>query len=350
MRAELGGAGARVSEVDALETKLQRAVARHLGAPGTIHGLQRLTGGAIKSTWSFDADCGDGRLPLILQLQASAPPGAAADPLAHVTPHLDAGEDARMMQAAVAGSVPAPRVRALLEAEDGIGAGTITERVPGETLGVRILRDPGFAAARAQMAAQCGVILARIHALDPAALPFLAAQDAAGQLDAYRRIVRHYGLLLPALDFALKWIEAHLPAPAPPTIVHGDFRLGNLIVGPEGVRLVLDWEMAQLGDPMQDLGWLSVKTWRFRGKKPVGGFGERADLVQAYEQASGRRADPTRIRFWEAFGSIKWAIMCLRIASRHRDGGEALTLERAAIGRRIEEPLWDFFQLIEGHD
>jgi aminoglycoside phosphotransferase (APT) family kinase protein len=334
-----------VSEAAFLPALLERAVARHIGAPGTIHDLQRLTGGAIKSTWSFDATCNGARVPLILQLGG---PSAAADPLAGATPHLGAVEEARIMQAAVAGGVPAPLVRAILDPGDWLGAGAITLRVEGETLGARILRDARFAAARPAMAGQCGSILARIHALRP--LNFLRHQSAAAQLDAYRGIVRHYGLTMPGTEFALRWIEANLPEDVPPTVVHGDFRLGNLIVGEAGVRLVLDWELAQLGDPMQDLGWLCVKTWRFRGPLRVGGFGTVEDLVAAYEAAGGRPVDLARLRFWEAFGNVKWAIMCLRIARGHRDGGDALTLERAAIGRRIEEPLWDFLALIEGLD
>jgi aminoglycoside phosphotransferase (APT) family kinase protein len=339
-----------VSEADELAPKLQRAVLRHIGAPGTIHALQRLTGGAIKSTWSFDAECKGERLQLILQMGAPSRQVVASDAMSSVTPHLGAAEDAQIVTAARALGVPAPRVRAVLDADDAMGSGYVTERVEGETLGARILREPRFAKARDLMAGQCGTILARIHKLDPAALPFLKVQDAGSQLAAYTSIVRHYGLELPALEFGLKWVEKNLPAPLPPTVIHGDFRLGNLIVGEEGIRLVLDWEVGQRGDPMQDLGWLCVKTWRFGGPKPVGGFGERADLFQAYEAESGRHVDASRVRFWEVFGSVKWAIMCVRIALRYRDGGEELTLERAAIGRRIEEPLWDFLAAIEGRD
>jgi aminoglycoside phosphotransferase (APT) family kinase protein len=116
------------------------------------------------------------------------------------------------------------------------------------------------------------------------------------------------------------------------------------------VRCVLDWEIAQIGDPMQDLGWLCVKTWRFGGRGPVGGFGAREDLFAAYEKASGVTVDPEQVLFWEAFGDVKWAIMCLFKAMAFSDGTEPLSLEQAAIGRRIEEPLLDFLNLIEGRD
>ena len=129
--------------------------------------------------------------------------------------------------------------------------------------------------------------------------------------------------------------------------MRGDFRAGNFIVGEEGIRCVLDWEIGQSGDPMQDLGWVCVKTWRFGGKNPVGGFGTREDLFAAYEKAGGQSVDPAQVRFWEAYGSVKWGVGCLGLGTR---GIEENNVERCAIGRRIEEPLWDFLNLIEGRD
>ncbi|HKV56415.1 MAG TPA: phosphotransferase family protein [Candidatus Binataceae bacterium] len=318
---------------------LQRAVARHLGAPGTILDLQRLTGGANKTTWSFDAEIADRRGELIVQLGTET-----VDPVADLTPYVTPEDDARLMIAAVKSGVPAPKVRAILEPSDGLGHGYITERVAGETLGTRILRDELFAAVRTQMAAQCGAILAAIHRIEITAVPFLMRQDAAAQVDAHRRIIDHFGLRLPALELALKWAADNVPARARHTVVHGDFRLGNFIVGADGIRCVLDWELAQTGDPMQDLGWLCVKTWRFGGRAPVGGFGSREELFAAYERASGWPVDPAHVRFWEAFGNVKWAVDCLRLAAR---GIEENGIERCAIGRRIEEPLWDFLNLVE---
>jgi aminoglycoside phosphotransferase (APT) family kinase protein len=326
--------------------RLEGAIARRVGPPGTIHDLNRLTGGANKTTWSFDADVGGARQPFILQL-ASMGAVERVDPLAGVAPHLTAEEDAKLMIAAVKAGVPAPRVRAILDSTDGLGPGYVTERVAGEALAPRIVRDASFAGARARMAAQCGTILAAIHRIDLAAAPFLKRQDAAEMVAAQRRIVDYYNFRLPALELGLRWAAENAPRNSRHTVVHGDFRTGNLIVGDEGIRCVLDWEIAQSGDPMQDLGWVCVKTWRFGGKPPVGGFGTREDLFAAYEQTSGVSVDPAHVRFWEAFGSVKWAIGCLRMSLR---GTEEVGIERCAIGRRIEEPLWDFLNLIEGRD
>lgn len=326
--------------------QLQAAVARHIGAPGTIHDLQRLTGGANKTTWSFDADVAGERAQFILQL-ASARANDADNPLAGVSPHLTADEDARLMIAAVKAGVPAPRVRAILQPDDGLGGGYVTERVAGETLATKILRDERFAGARATMAKQCGTILAAIHRIPVAEVPFLMRLTPAEHIAAQRRIIEYFGFHLPALELGLKWAEKNVPRNARHSVVHGDFRAGNFIVGEDGIRCVLDWEIGQSGDPMQDLGWVCVKTWRFGGKKPVGGFGTREDLFEAYEKASGQSVDPAHVRFWEAYGSVRWGIGCLSMGLR---GMEEVGIERCAIGRRIEEPLWDFFNLIEGRD
>jgi aminoglycoside phosphotransferase (APT) family kinase protein len=326
--------------------QLQAAVARHIGKPGTIHDLQRLTGGANKTTWSFDADVAGERAQFILQL-ASARANDADNPLAGVSPHLIADEDARLMIAAVKAGVPAPRVRAILQPDDGLGGGYVTERVAGETLATKILRDERFAGARATMAKQCGTILAAIHRIPVAEVPFLMKLTPAEHIAAQRRIIEYFDFHLPALELGLKWAEQHVPRNARHSVVHGDFRAGNFIVREDGIRCVLDWEIGQSGDPMQDLGWVCVKTWRFGGKKPVGGFGTREDLFEAYEKASGQSVDPAHVRFWEAYGSVRWGIGCLSMGLR---GMEEVGIERCAIGRRIEEPLWDFFNLIEGRD
>jgi len=326
---------------DAFAEKLSAALRRHLGPPGEVRALSRLTGAATKSTWSFDAVVGTETLPLILQ-QALAGGGA-------IRPAVRGGQDAALMQAAVRAGVPAPRVRFVLEEEDGLGEGYATDRAEGETLGRKIASDPRFEAVRPRLAAQCGEILAAIHRIDPAGLDFLATQTAAQQLAAYRMLADAFDHPLPALEFGLRWVSDHLPDEPRTTVVHGDFRNGNLIVGDDGIRCVLDWELAQRGDPMMDLGWLCVKTWRFGGELPVGGFGRREDLFEAYEKAGGGPVDPAHVRFWEAFGCVKWALMCLGKGLGTPRGARG-RVEAVAIGRRIEEPLLDFLDLVTGRE
>ena len=325
-----------------LAERLQAVVSKKIGAPGTIHGLEQLTGGANRSTMAFEAELDGRRYPMIMQLGVDTP-----DLVAGISPEVRPADQAHLMIAAAAAGAPAPPVRAILEAADGLGEGYITDRIAGETLGPRIIRDQRFAAARPKMARQCGEILAAIHRVEPAKVAFLESQDSATHLAAFQRIADTYKFRLPALELGFRWLGDHLPQHPRHTVVHGDFRMGNLIVDENGVRCVLDWELAQVGDPMMDLGWLGIRTWRFGGGEPVGGFGSREDLFSAYERGSGVPVDPAHVRFWEAFGNVKWAMHCLRLGSR---GVEKTDIERCAIGRRIEEPLWDFLNLIEGGD
>lgn len=330
-----------VSSSDEVAAALVPVLARRFDAPGEVRDLQRLTAGGTKTTWAFDwITPGGAPRPLILQQTPAR--GAVAGSV----PKLSGSQEAALMQAARAAGTPAPVVEAVLGPDDGLGEGYVTGRVAGETLGRRILRDEAFAAARGRMAAQCGEILATIHRTPTAGLSFLQVLTPAQELAAYRALLDGCGVRHAALDHAVAWIGRHLPPPVPPALVHADFRTGNLVVGPEGVRCVLDWEIARIGDPMQDLGVLCMRTWRFGGPGEVGGFGAREALYAAYESASGQRVDPLRVRFWEAFANLKWAIACARRGSQKRPDGRAASLELAAIGRRMEEPLWDFLNLV----
>ncbi|HEX3408646.1 MAG TPA: phosphotransferase, partial [Candidatus Binataceae bacterium] len=185
---------------DDIAKRLQAVIARHLGAPGTIHELRALTGGANRSTWSFDAEADGARHRLIMQHG-----GVTEDQATGLAPQLEPEQDAQLMIAASAIGVPAPKVRAILEQGDGLGRGYVTERVDGETLGPRIVRDEKFAGARKAIARQCGEILATTHRIELGRVPFLMRQDAAAHVQAHRQIVDRFGLRLPALDMALRW-------------------------------------------------------------------------------------------------------------------------------------------------
>lgn len=327
-----------------LQTRLPAALERHLGIRGGPKNFTRVTGGATKGTWIFEAEL-SGRLhKLVLQLTTAE---ANEDPL--VASKMTAEYDAAVLRAARAHGVPVPEVHAVFDARDGIGSGHITGWVAGETLAPKILKDERFALARSRLAEQCGRALAAIHRIPVEGLPFLATMDAETQYRRYRaQVDRHPSVKMPAIEWGLRWVKDHLPPPVPLTVVHGDFRLGNLIIDEAGLACVIDWEITVRGDPMQDLGWLCLKTWRFGGPRPVAGVGEREDLFAGYEQASGHPVDAQRVRFWEAFGHVKWAIMCLGMGMGTPGAPPgSVSLEHCLIGRRIEEPLWDFLQLLD---
>jgi aminoglycoside phosphotransferase (APT) family kinase protein len=303
-----------------------------------VEGLTRLSGGASRETWAFEAcDASGARHGLVLR----------RDPGAHVG-QSDRSTEYTVLRAAAAGGVPVPHVRTLLEPADGLGSGFVMDRVDGETIPRKILRDDAYATARPLLAGQCGTIAARIHALPVESLPALPVLDAAAQCAQYRALLDDLGEPHPAFELGLRWLEERCPAaPALARLVHGDFRNGNLIIGPDGVRAVLDWELAHLGDPHEDLGWMCVKSWRFgRSEHLVGGFGDLDQLLDAY-RAGGGHARPEDVRFWVALGTLKWGVICIGQAFTHLNG-LVRSVELATLGRRVAEMEWDLLDLMDG--
>jgi hypothetical protein len=135
------------------------------------------------------------------------------------------------------------------------------------------------------------------------------------------------------------------PTPSGACVVHGDFRNGNLIVGDEGIRAVLDWELAHIGDPLEDLGWLCVKAWRFGSPLPVGGFGTFDELVASYQAAGGAPVDDGALYWWVVLGTLRWGIICILQTLTHTTGA-VRSVELAAIGRRVCEVEWDLLELL----
>jgi aminoglycoside phosphotransferase (APT) family kinase protein len=322
-----------------MEALLERSVASWCpGATGVV-GAVRLSGGASQETWSFDIVHPDGNIGAILR---RAPQGYGAAPARAA----GLGAEAVLMQLAYGAGVPSPRVLHVLQPQDDLGTGFIMERVEGETIPRKILRDDRFAQARPKLAHQLGKVLAGIHGLDLARLPELRRMTATKEIAELERDYRNFDWPRPVFELALRWLRDRDPgASEQVTLVHGDFRHGNLIIGPDGVRAVLDWELAHLGDPMEDLGWICVNSWRFGEiDKPVGGLGSREELFAGYE-AAGRRVDPERVKFWEVMGTLRWGVMCCGMMQRFRIGPEH-SVERAMIGRRSSETEIDLLRLL----
>ncbi|HEV3500368.1 MAG TPA: phosphotransferase family protein [Bradyrhizobium sp.] len=322
-----------------MEALLGRSVASWCPGATGVAAAVRLSGGASQETWSFDIVHPDGIFGAILR---RAPQGYGAAPARAAG--LNA--EAVLMQRAWEAGVPSPRVLHVLQPDDGLGTGFIMQRVEGETIPRKILRDEQFAQARPKLARQLGKVLAGIHGLDVAQLPELRRMTAAKELGELERDYRSFDWPRPVFELALRWLRERNPGPsAEVTLVHGDFRHGNLIIGSDGVRAVLDWELAHLGDPMEDLGWICVNSWRFGEiDKPVGGFGTREELFAGYE-AAGRRVDPARVTFWEVMGTLRWGVMCCGMMQRFRVGPEH-SVERAMIGRRSSETEIDLLRLL----
>ncbi len=313
-----------------------QALAAALGAE-EVTGLRRLSGGASRETWAFDA----GGRPLILQ--RARPGGVTTTAM---------GTEVKLLRAARAAGVPVPAVVLSAGEEDGGGpdAGLlgrswmVVERIEGETIPRRILRDEQFAPARPLLTAQCGRALAAVHTIDPARVPGLDPTD---QFEQFRELLDAMSEPHPAFELGFRWLERNRPPTRADTVVHGDFRNGNLVVGVDGLRAVLDWELAHLGDPLEDLGWLCVRAWRFGASPRVGGFGEVDELVAAYEAAAGSigAVDRDALAWWEAMGTLKWGVMCMLQAATHLSG-TVRSVELAAIGRRVCEAEHDLLLLL----
>nr|WP_243853728.1 phosphotransferase family protein [Sphingopyxis panaciterrae] len=296
-----------------------------------------MSGGATQEIWRFDVGDGDAADSYILR---RAPGGT------RITEGVGLEIEAQLMAAAARVGVPVAPVAHILAPEDGLGRGFVMGFVAGETLGGRIVKSPDLAAARERLAAQCGTMLARLHRIPAGDFPTLTRDTPAELVERWRAAYRDTAIRRPVFDLAFRWLADHAPPPpAAPKLVHGDFRNGNLMIGDDGIRAVLDWELAHIGDPIEDLGWLCVNSWRFgRIDLPVGGFGRREELFAAYEAESGAPLDRAAAHWWEVYGTIRWGTICARSIAAYRDGDA--TMERAMIARRTSETEIDLLRLI----
>lgn len=308
---------------DALERNLA-----HVMGVEYISDLTRLTAGASRETWSFVAK----DQKLILQRERSGGVGR----LRH---------EPALLRAAHGAGVPVPEVVIDGSRSDELERPFMVVRfLEGETIARRILRDGAFARARSTFITDVADTLARLHSLPIEAVPGLDASD---PLTMYEKLLRDLGQPHPAFELVIRWLREHRPPSARQSIVHGDLRLGNVLVDEGGLRAVLDWELAHVGDPMEDLGWLCVRAWRFGSRAPVAGIGSYKELFEAYEQASGVRPDADVVRWWEVFGTLRWGVICIMQMTAHMTG-MTRSHELAAIGRRVCETEYDAFRLLEG--
>jgi aminoglycoside phosphotransferase (APT) family kinase protein len=329
------------NEAELVAGALARATTRHFGGRATIEGLRRESGGASRQTWSFDAVVDGRRHELILRRD---PPTTTAEK----SGALERSTEFHVLRAAFQAGVLAPEVLFELTTDDGLGEAYVMRRIGGIAIARKLLRDAPYAAARPKVARQLGAIAARIHAVDTTTLPPLAHRQAAELIATLRGQLDALGTAQPVFELALSWLDRRKPQPiARPVLVHGDFRTGNYLVDAQGVTAILDWEGAHLGDPVEDLGWVCIKSWRFGAiDKPAGGFGSREEMWAAYERAGGARVDPARAHWWEVFGTVRWGIICHTQAFKHLSGS-LKSMEMASIGRRAVETEVDLLQLLK---
>lgn len=294
----------------------------------SITELRRLSGGASRETWRFSADGSD---YVLQRVRKGTIGGLHGEPL--------------VLAAAHHAGVPTPEL--VVDGSDLTDLELpfmIVRAVEGETIARKILRDPEYAHARTVLTSQLGVAAAQLHSLDTAAVPGLKVED---QIDRYQTALDALGEPHPVFEAAFRWLSLNRPTTSREVVVHGDYRLGNIMVNDKGLAAILDWELAHLGDPMEDLGWLCVRAWRFGGAHPVGGIGTYEELFDAYESVSGYRPDFDVVRWWEILGTLKWGVICVSQAATHLNG-LVRSHELAAIGRRVCENEYDLIDLLVG--
>jgi len=298
--------------------------------------LSRIPGGASRETWRVECPAG--------QWVLRREPGGSVS-------LVPMGDEFALIAAAADAGVPVPAPLAFEPDGGRFGSpGLLMGYVGGTSVAPRVLRKPEFEQARERLAGQLAEALARIHAVDPAkldeVLPETSGDPAVAQIGEWERQLDEIGEPLPAVELGFRWLCANAPEPAEPRLVHGDFRLGNFIVDEDGLAAVIDWELAHLGDPAEDIGWLCIRSWRFGNDDlPVAGVAELEDFISAYEAAGGATVDLDRVRYWEVFGNAKWAVICARQAHDHLTGVRR-SHELASLGRRICEPELDLLELM----
>jgi aminoglycoside phosphotransferase (APT) family kinase protein len=319
-----------------LGTKLAAVLQTHLGAGTSVDNLRALTGGASRTTWAFEAVTDGQRRSLILR---TGPPDDV---------HAGMELEAHAQAAAAAAGAPVPHV--LLADNSPVALGNpflICDEINGETIVRRIQRQldgADQAGAREHLLRQCAQALAAIHRADAHA-PGLTHED---QLVEWRQRLDAMGDTTATFEWGFRWLAAHRPEQSPTVLVHGDFRMGNLIVDGSDLAAVLDWELVHVGHAYEDLAWFCIRAWRFGApaSQGAGGLGSIENFLVVYEQASATTVDRVAFHWWLVLATLRWGVICRFQAERHLSG-QARSVELAAIGRRVCETEWDLLDLLE---
>lgn len=319
---------------EATQDRLAEFIRRESGAERTsVVRLERMSGGAVQQNWALDVEniggCHPGARRWVLRIDA---PAVVAESLTRTQEFV-------VLSAMHAAGVLAPRPLWLCEdASVAGGAFFIMERLSGVAAGHRIVRDAQLVPDRARLARELAINLARIHAVKPCAqLGFLKTALARDNVAHYRAHLDTLDEPYPTLEWGLRWCELNAPGYEETTFVHRDYRTGNYLVEGGFLSGVLDWEFAACGNPLEDVGWLFAKCWRFgQNHYPVGGVAQASDFLDEYEKRSGRTIDRFALRYWQVMAHLRWAVIALQQRERHRSGLER-SLELALTGHLLSD-------------
>jgi aminoglycoside phosphotransferase (APT) family kinase protein len=288
-----------------------------------------LAGGASKEAWAVDA----GAERLLVR--------RAAGGVIHKHT-LSLADEFEVLRAAHEAGVKVPRPYGYIADLEGREA-FVMERLEGETIGRRIVRKDELAGARRALPAQMAEELAKIHAIPPSRLPFLGETRVEGMVEELDEVGEPH----PAIELGLWWLRENRPPARDSVVAHGDFRIGNLVVGDHGLVGVLDWEFAHVDDPVRDLAFSLVRAWRFGvPEKRLGGIGDAEPYLALYNELTGLDVRPEELDYWELAGNVAWAIGCLTQAQRHLTGQDR-SVELAILGRLGVEVEYEICRLLE---
>lgn len=300
----------------------------------TITLLARMSGGAVQQNWAVDAEIVAGQDAGAHQwvLRIDAP--------ATVPASLTRAQEFAVLEVMQDAHVLAPRPLWLCENRDVLGRPFfIMERLPGVAAGHKLARDPALVPDRARLARALAANLARIHAIRPPhpRLPFLKTSLARDNIAQHRAYLDALGERYPVLEWGLRWCERHAPRDEEVTFIHRDYRTGNYLVDRGELVGVLDWEFVAFGNPLEDVGWIFAKCWRFgRNEYACGGVANAEPFLAEYERTSGRSVERAGLVYWQVMAHIRWAVIALQQRERHRSGIEP-SLELALTGHVISD-------------
>ena len=332
---------AGVTQGTSLETTMLEAIQPHFPDARAMT-AQLLAGGASKETWALTLETATGTRELIVRRAGGG---------AMYSEQLTLEGEFRVIQAARAADVTVAQPLEYLP--DLLGREAfISQRLHGETIGRRVVSRPELGQARAALPVRMAQELARIHSVSLNGLEFLpGARVGSGAAHCIARLYAELDSVSephPVIELALRWLSLHEPPSHGFTLVHGDFRIGNLMVSQTDLVGVLDWEFAHIGDPAEDLAWPLIRAWRFgRDDQHLGGIGDLEPFLAAYNALTGRAITLETLFYWEVMGNVKWAIGALTQAKRHLDGLEQ-SVELAVLGRLSSEMEFELLHLLEG--
>lgn len=314
-----------------LEHRLEDVLQPVLGAVA-VENLQRLTGGASRTTWAFEAVAGERRA---LILRTGAPDDI----------HAGMELEAQVQRRAAAAGAPVPHIVTASDSPAALGNPyLICDAIPGDTIVRRIFRGLDDAG-RTRLLRQCAEALAAVHRAAVDGVGLTTPDDLAG----WRARLDEIGDTTATFEWTFRRLADERPDPSPMVLVHGDFRMGNLIVDRSGLAAVLDWELTHIGERYEDLAWFCIRAWRFGAPEMLGagGLGSVETFLRTYEEAAGVDVDRSEFRWWLTVATLRWGVICRHQAERHLSG-ETPSVELAAIGRRVSETEWDLLDLLSG--